>query len=169
MKAKEYVVTALMLAMGMILHSVMMGFLGMKFDLLLVFMVIAIALFPKVKNTLLAGIGGGILTALTTTFPGGELPNFIDKVITAFFVLMLLRLLSHLSNEKVQIAIVGFFSTMISGTIFLTSALLIAGLPAPFTVLFTGVVLPTSIINTVMVLVVYKACKTALKHNAMSA
>jgi len=54
----------------------------MKFDLLLTFMFIAIAINPTFKNTVLSGLLSGIITAMTTTFPGGQLPNLIDKMIT---------------------------------------------------------------------------------------
>lgn len=164
---KNYVMTALMLAMGLILHSLVPGVFGMKFDLLLVFMVLAIVLYPTLKNAFLAGVGGGILTALTTTFPGGQIPNFIDKVITAIIILALFRLLSGIQNEKTKTILLSCVGTLISGSIFLTAALLIVGLPAPFFVLFTGVVLPTCLGNTLISVVVYKACHLALKQTSL--
>ncbi len=159
---KNYVISTLLLAMGLILHSAVPSLFGMKFDLLLVFMILTIVLFPTLKNALLSGITGGILTALTTTFPGGQLPNLIDKIITALLILLLYQLLSKLPNERLRILLLGFAGTIISGSIFLSCALLIVGLPAPFSVLFIGVVLPTAVGNTFIILVVYKACRIAL-------
>ena len=53
MKTKEYIITALMLAMGLILHGVMPPIVGgMKPDLLLIFLVLSIMLAPNVKNTI---------------------------------------------------------------------------------------------------------------------
>lgn len=49
-------------------------------------------------------------------------------------------------------AIIGLIGTAISGTVFLGSALFIVGLPAPFMVLFTSIVLPTSLTNMVITL-----------------
>lgn len=166
MKLRNYLMTALMLTMGLILHSVVPGIFGMKFDLLLAFMIVAIFLFPETKNALLAGIVGGLLTAQTTTFPGGQIPNMIDKIATAFFILVLIRLLSSFHNEKIKVGIAGFLGTLVSGSIFLYSALLIVGLPAPFSVLFTGVVLPTCVGNTLIILVIYKAAALAVHHQA---
>ncbi|MDO4719754.1 MAG: tryptophan transporter [Peptostreptococcaceae bacterium] len=164
---KHYVMTALMLAMGWVLHAAVPGVFGMKFDLLLVFMILAIVLYPTLKNAFLAGVGGGVLTALTTTFPGGQIPNFIDKAMTAMIILILFRLLSGVSSEKTKTILLSCVGTLISGSIFLTAALLIVGLPAPFFVLFTGVVLPTCLGNTLISVVVYKACRLALKQTSL--
>jgi len=95
MRTKEYILTALMLAMGLILHGIMPPIVGgMKPDLFLIFLVLAIMLTPDVKNTIVAGVGAGLLSAFTTSFPGGQLPNIIDKIITAFAILFLIKLLS---------------------------------------------------------------------------
>lgn len=161
---KNYVMTGLMLAIGLILHAIVPGVFGMKFDLLLVFMVLAIVLHPTLKNALLAGVGGGILTALTTTFPGGQIPNFIDKVLTALIILGLFHLFSGIRNEKMKTILLSLIGTLVSGSIFLSAALLIVGLPVPFAVLFTGVVLPTCLGNTLISAVAYKACHLALKQ-----
>lgn len=165
MKLKTYLMTALMLTMGLILHSIIPGIFGMKFDLLLAFMIVSIFLFADFKNALMAGIVGGILTAQTTTFPGGQIPNVIDKIATSVVIFMLIRFLMTLSfDEKIKVGIAGFLGTLVSGSIFLYSALLIVGLPAPFMVLFTGVVLPTCIGNTIIILVIYKAARIAMKE-----
>lgn len=44
---------------------------GMKPDMMLIMMFIAIILIPSLKNVTLLSIVTGILSALTTTFPGG--------------------------------------------------------------------------------------------------
>jgi len=104
-----------------------------------------------------------MITALTTTFPGGQLPNFIDKMVTALIVYLMIKAMTSLKNDKLKMAIIGLIGTAISGTVFLGSALFIVGLPAPFMVLFTSIVLPTSLTNMVITLVVYKACMVATK------
>ncbi|MDH8677373.1 tryptophan transporter [Fusibacter bizertensis] len=162
MKIKNMILTSVLLAMGFVLHAIVPGFFGMKFDLLLTFMFIAIMINPSIKNTLLAGLLSGILTAMTTTFPGGQLPNMIDKVVTAFIVLALVKVLMNVKSDSVKSGIIGFVGTVSSGMIFLTSALLIVGLPAPLGILVTSIVVPTAIANTVITVIVYKTAVMAL-------
>lgn len=163
MKIKNMILTSVLLAMGFVLHTIVPGFFGMKFDLLLTFMFIAIAINPTLKNTILAGLLSGILTAMTTTFPGGQLPNMIDKFVTAFVVLLLIKVLSKYKLGGLQMGIVGFIGTLTSGMVFLTSALFIVGLPAPLAILTTSIVIPTAIANTIITVVVYKATYIAIK------
>ena len=163
MKTKNMILTALFLAIGFILHSSVPGIFGMKFDLFLAFMFLSIVIYPTLQNALLAGAVGGMITALTTTFPGGQLPNFIDKMVTALIVYLMIKAMASLKNDKLKMAIIGLIGTAISGTVFLGSALFIVGLPAPFMVLFTSIVLPTSLTNMAMTLVLYKACMVATK------
>ena len=42
------------------------------------------------KTSLVCGIVTGIFTALTTKFPGGQLPNIIDKIIAVNLVYILM-------------------------------------------------------------------------------
>lgn len=165
MRTKEYILTALMLAMGLILHGIMPPIVGgMKPDLLLIFLVLAIMLTPDVKNTIVAGVGAGLLSAFTTSFPGGQLPNIIDKIITAFAILFLIKLLSFIKSDIAKSVIIMGVATLVSGVAFLTSALLIVGLPAPFEVLFTTVVLPALVSNVVIGTFVCKAILVATKN-----
>lgn len=165
MRTKEYILTALMLAMGLILHGIMPPIVGgMKPDLLLIFLVLAIMLTPDVKNTIVAGVGAGLLSAFTTSFPGGQLPNIIDKIITAFAILFLIKLLSFIKSDIAKSVIIMGVATLVSGVAFLTSALLIVGLSAPFAVLFTTVVLPALVSNVVIGTFVCKAILVATKN-----
>lgn len=163
MKIRNMILTSVLLAMGFVLHTVVPGFFGMKFDLLLTFMFIAIALNPTFRNALLAGMLSGLLTAMTTTFPGGQLPNMIDKLITAMIVLLLVKAIGKIKLNIVYMGGIGFVGTLISGTVFLTSALLLVGLPAPMGLLVTTIVFPTAIANALVTSVVYKAAALAIK------
>jgi len=85
MKTNKIILTSLLLAIGLILHQITPGIiLGMKPDLQLVFMILSIILTKNFKLALITGIAAGILCALTTTFPGGQLPNIVDKTITFY-------------------------------------------------------------------------------------
>src|SRR5699024_70597 len=98
-------------------------------------MFLGIALFPDKKNVLLLGIGTGILAALTTGFPMGQIPNLIDKPISAFVFFALFLALGKKANNLLVIAILSGFTTIVSGILFLGSAYLLFELPAAFVVL----------------------------------
>jgi cell shape-determining protein MreD len=92
MKTNKIIITSLLLAIGLILHQITPGiFLGVKPDFLLVFMILAIILTKDFKITIITGIVAGILCALTTTFPLGQLPNIIDKIITSIIIFVIYK------------------------------------------------------------------------------
>ena len=73
MNLKNNIVTTLLLAIGFILHYITPGILGgMKFDFLLIFIIISLLINRKFGNAILTGLLGGILSAMTTTFPGDK-------------------------------------------------------------------------------------------------
>ena len=147
MKTNKLIITSLLLAIGIILHQITPGIIfGMKPDLLLVFMILSITLTKNFKITIITGIVAGILAALTTTFPGGQLPSIADKVITSIIVYGLYKNLN--SNSPFKLGCIYFLGTIISGSIFLGSSLILFGLPAPFLILFVSIVLPTSMLNS---------------------
>ncbi len=151
----ELILVGLMLAIGYVLHQVTPGFIGgMKPDLLLSMLFISLLMFRNARLGVVAGLAAGILSALATTFPGGQFPNVIDKLVTTLLVLALIQSLGKV-NDKILAVIVGLVGTVISGSVFLGSALVLSGLPAPFSALFTAVVLPAAAINGVTVGVLY--------------
>lgn len=157
MNTKDMITTSLLLAMGLVLHTIVPGILGMKFDLLLIFMFLAILINPSFKNMFLSGVTAGVLSALTTTFPAGQFPNIIDKIFTAFFVFLLIKFMKEKISPIIRISIISFLGTIFSGVIFLTSALFLVGLPAPIEILIISVVLPTSFMNTFISSIIFKS------------
>lgn len=156
MKTKEIVLLALFIAMGAVLHLIIPGIgSGMKPDMLLIMMFLGILLFPKPGYIILVGIASGIISALTTQFPGGQLPNIIDKILTAFIFYGLYIVISKVSKSVLTVAILTAVGTFISGMIFLGSALIIVGLPGAFLALTTGIVLPTVALNAVAMVIIY--------------
>lgn len=158
MKTKNLVSGALLLAIGYLLHLICPPlFLGMKPDLLLAMMFIAIILNGEnFSSVLVIGIASGIITAITTTFPGGQIPNFLEKIFTAIFLYGLIKIMGNKINNNIKVCIISILGTLCSGTLFLTFAYIIVGLPGSFTALFISVVLPAIIINTVAVFFLYK-------------
>ena len=85
-----------------------------------------------------------------------------DKIISALFALALIKLFSVQMN-LIKVSILGFLGTIVSGIVFLGSALLMVGLPAPFTALFMVVVLPSAIANTIFTVILYKISRIVVK------
>ena len=131
MNTRILVILSLFVALGTAMHFVMPPFFfGVKPDVMLPMMFLGIILFPDRKYVLLLGIVTGLMSALTTGFPGGQIPNVIDKSITAFVFLGLFLFLANKVNKQVGITIITALGTMVSGSIFLGSAAIIVGLPA---------------------------------------
>ncbi|RSK43763.1 tryptophan transporter [Bacillus canaveralius] len=165
MNTKNLVVLALFVGIGAVLHAVVPGFIfGMKPDMMLTMMFLGIILFPDKKNVLLIGVVTGVLSGLTTQFPGGLLPNIIDKPVTAFLFFAIFLALTKYRNSIISVAVITAVGTIISGLVFLGSAFVIVGLPGPFTILFATVVLPAMAINTAAMVILYPITTGILKR-----
>ncbi len=164
------ILTSLFLALGLVLHQAMPPILfGMKPDIMICMMFIAILLNKDdYKMTLLIGVIGGLFAAMTSTFPGGQLPNMIDKLVTANCIFLLYRVLDRKAADQVKIVIAAVIGTLISGTVFLGSAALLVGLPGPFMALMLAVVLPATAMNAVGCSVLYNATVISLKRVRVS-
>ncbi|WP_160686493.1 tryptophan transporter [Clostridium sp. C2-6-12] len=157
MNTKKMAANAILIAVGAILHQLTPG-LGIQSDFSLAMLFIIIVLNKDYKTALTCGIIIGVFAALTTKTPGGQLPNILDKFITANLVYLILMPLRNKVNKLVQMGIVLPLGTLISGTAFITLLATIVGLPAgaSFGVLFASVVIPTMVINTLIGLVLFK-------------
>ncbi|MBY0123074.1 tryptophan transporter [Bacillus sp. S/N-304-OC-R1] len=169
MNTKNLVALSLLVGMGAVLHAVVPGFfLGMKPDMMLTMMFLGIVLFPDKKSVLLLGLVTGLISGLTTTFPGGLIPNIIDKPVTAFVFLGLFLAFKKFQKSIVSVAILTAVGTIVSGIVFLTSALLIVGLPGPFTALFGAVVIPAAAVNTIAMVILYPVALSIVKRTKLS-
>lgn len=173
MKLKNLILTALLLAIGMMLHQFAPPIFGMKPDFLLSMMFVSMFFNEDYKSTLIIGLTSGVLTAATTTFPGGQLPNLIDKIITCQLIYILIILLEKCNyifkiSNTLKLAIVSILGTIVSGTVFLGGANLLFSLPAPFKILFLTVVLPASLINTATSLLLFNIINIAAKRSGLS-
>lgn len=169
MKTKNLVALALLVGMGAVLHAVMPGIVfGMKPDMMLAMMFLGIVLFPDVKSVVLLSLVTGLISGLTTTFPGGLIPNIIDKPITAFVFFGLFMALKKYRSNIVSVAVLTVLGTLVSGIAFLGSAYLLVGLPGPFAALFAGVVLPATVANTVAMVILYPVALTIVKRTKLT-
>ena len=161
-KTKQLVTNSLLLAVGFLLHYVTPAIgLPMQIDFSLITMILVINLNKNNFSTCLAGgIATGIFSGITSKFPMGLIPNIFDKITTAIAVYLLIKLLDKTAlNNKIKTIVVNAVGTLVSGTVFLVSALLLVGLPAPFGVLFITVVIPAIAVNTVIGFIVSNICE----------
>ena len=150
---KQLVTNSLLLAVGFLLHYVTPAIaLPMQIDFSLITMILVINLNKNNFSTCIAGgIATGIFSGITTKFPLGFIPNIIDKITTAIVVYLLIKLLDKTAlHSKIKTIVVNAVGTLVSGMVFLSSGLLLTGLPAPFFVLFVTVVIPAIAVNTVI-------------------
>jgi hypothetical protein len=169
MNLKKTMISALLLSIGFVLHGVTPAFIfGLKPDLMLAFMFIAIMLYPTLQNSFLVGGVAGFLTALTTSLPGGQIANVIDKLITAFIVYLLYQALNLFLNKLINTAIISLVGTVLSGTICLGIVYVIAALPVPFLVMFMTGVLPAAIANVVITVSLQVILNQAMKRSNLT-
>jgi len=157
MNTRNLVLLSLLVGIGAVLHTVVPPILfGMKPDMLLSMMFLGIILIPKTKYVILLSVLTGIVSALTTGVPGGQIANIIDKPITALIFLGLLLLMDTKIHRTISAPILTALGTMISGSVFLAVALFILGLmEGGFLTLFAVIVIPAAIVNTVVMIIIY--------------
>lgn len=172
MRAKELVTGALLLALGTILHMIAPPlFFGIKPDFLLAMMFVAIIINPDIKNTLAVGVAAGILAAMTTGMPGGQIPSVFDKIGSALFVFALVKAIKieklDIIRHTIKSGAIGFLGTLLSGVIFLTGVMILSGLPGgqSFGNLVYGIVIPTAIANTAIVIIVSRILSGIFSNN----
>ena len=159
---KQLTINSLLLAVGFLLHYVTPAIgLPMQIDFSLITLILIIAFNRNSFSTCLAsGVATGIFSGLTTKFPLGLVPNIIDKITTAIAVYLLIKLLDKTAlHSKIKTIVVNAVGTLVSGVVFLVSALLLTGLPAPFFVLFTTIVIPATVVNTIVGSIVNSICE----------
>lgn len=175
MNTKKMVINALLLAIGAILHQITPALgLPMQPDFALAMLFIIMLINNNdYKTSLISAIITGVFTALTTKFPGGQLPNIIDKIITVNLMYIILltvnKILEYINiNNNIKqnlLVIISFpLGTLISGSAFLVSAQYIVGLPAKFSILFVTTVIPALLINTIGGFILYQAINVSLKR-----
>lgn len=166
MNTKQLVNAAILMALGTILHYIIPGFVaGVKPDFLLACVFVVIMISPNTKTALTVALVSGILAAITTNFPGGQIPSLIDKFVASMAVLGLAKVLPLGGKTRLaglSKALVFFLGTLVSGGIFLTTALVLVGLPggASLMGMVLAIVVPTALANVVFGLLVDKIVGT---------
>lgn len=156
MNTKNLVLMALLVGVGAALYVIIPGISGgMKPDFMLTMMFIGILLFPTMKETFLLGISTGIISGLFSTFPGGFVPNVIDKFVTAFIFFAVVAAIRHFAQKLAVATVLVGGGTILSGSVFLSMALLLTEVPIDFTFLFITVVLPAIALNVIAFVIIY--------------
>ncbi|MTD31637.1 tryptophan transporter [Planomicrobium sp. YIM 101495] len=167
MNTKNLVLMALLVSAGAALYVVIPGISGgMKPDFMLTMMFIGILLFPNVKSVFLLAATTGVISGLFSTFPGGFIPNIIDKAITALVFFAFVLLLQKVLHKMIPALVLCAGGTLLSGTVFLSAAIFIIGAEIPFGVLFVSVVLPAIVLNTVAFGLIYPLVIGILKRSS---
>ena len=171
MKTKTITQASILLAIGTILHLIP-GFVGMvKPDFMLVCVFTIIILNKDFKMSLAVGLAGGILAGITTSAPGGFVPNIIDKIISSLFVYFAVKFFEKIKIENIfSIGSLYFFGTAVSGLVFLFLMNIAGALPEGFGIklMFVSLVLPTAGINILVGLFFDKVMSTYNKNFARS-
>lgn len=156
MNTKNLVLMALLVGVGAALYVMIPGINGgMKPDFMLTMMFIGILLFPRIKETFLLGISTGIISGLFSTFPGGFVPNVVDKFVTAFVFFAVVAAIRHFAQKMAVATVLVGGGTILSGSVFLLMALLLTEVPVDFAVLFMTVVLPAVALNAIAFIIIY--------------
>ena len=168
MNTKNLVLMALLVSVGAALYLIIPGFSGgMKPDFMLTMMFVGILLFPNIKSVFLLALTTGVISGLFSTFPGGFIPNIIDKSITAVvFLAFVLVLKKYITKMPVAIALCAG-GTLLSGTVFLSAAIFVIGANIPFMLLFTTVVLPAIVMNAIAFAFIYPIIITLVKRSKL--
>ena len=158
---KQLTINALLLAVGFLLHYVTPAIGSMQIDFSLITLILVINLNKNNLGSCIAsGVVTGIFSGITSKFPMGMIPNILDKITTAIVVYLLIKLLDKTAlNSKIKAIVVNAVGTLLSGVVFLASALLLVGLPAPFFVLFVTIVVPAVVVNTIVGFIISNICK----------
>ncbi len=175
MNTKSLVLMALLVAVGAALYLIIPGYgEGMKPDFMLTMMFIGILIFPDKKSVFLLAVTTGVISGLFSSFPGGFVPNIVDKFITAFVIYAIIITFKKLTTNIIGATFITGIGTILSGSIFLSVALFILGVTIPgfaspvvaFTTLFVAVVLPAVAMNCVAFFIIYPIVKGLMKRTS---
>ena len=73
---------------------------------MLTMMFISIFLFPEVRNVFLLAGTTGIISGIFSNFPGGFIPNVVDKFITAFVIYAIIISLKKITGNLIASTVV---------------------------------------------------------------
>lgn len=158
---KRMTTNAILIAIGAILHqitpSIPLFGIAMQPDLSLAMLFIIMIYNKDYKTNLICGIAVGVFAALTTKMPMGQIPNIVDKFITTNIMFIFISMFRNKFNINKLMAFILPIGTTISGTLFVSVAIIIGGINAnAFLSLFFSVVLTAAVVNTFLGFFLFK-------------
>lgn len=146
---------AILLALGLVLNIAVQAFsiAGMKIDFIVIMLAISILESESINDALLSGFAFGILCALTTTFPNGQIANIVDKIIISVVLFYFKQIFKKYMSNKYMMIIYASLATLLSGIIFLYIALSLSKSLNLFIPLLSTVVFPSMIGNSIMMII----------------
>lgn len=168
MNTRVLIILSLFVGIGAVLHAVFPPILfGMRPDMSLAMMFLGIVLFPHIRYVIVLAVATGFVSALTTTFPLGQIPNIIEKPITALLFFGMFLLIKDRVKHSIGAPVLTAIGTLVSGALFLSIALFIIGanVGVGFIALFTANVLPAIVVNTIIMVVLYPVVQTILRRS----
>ena len=86
---RRLTLNAIFLAMGLVLHQITPPIFTIKPDTTLIMLFTLMVINrDSYKTCLVAGIVAGIFAGMTSAFPGGQIPNVIDKFLTTNIIFL---------------------------------------------------------------------------------
>lgn len=163
-KTKKMILNSILIALGFLLHQITPAIgLPMQPDFSLILLFVIIIINRDYKVTVLSALIMGIFTAMTTKFPGGQIPNIIDKLVTANIMFGILLLFKNKVTDTFKMLVCLSLGTIISGMVFLTMASILVGLPSGFINLIKIIVIPTTFMNLILGMILHRAIQRAFK------
>ena len=165
MKTKDMVLSAVLLALGTMLHYIMPPILGVTPDMLLATMFLAIFITKKFSSAVVISFAAGILAMLTTKFPGGQIPSIFDKLVSGIVIYLIYKVVFNFELNMIKSGALFLIGTLVSGVVFVSLAVLIFNptMSGQLLTLILSVVVPTSLINTVVGVILTKSLSLSRK------
>lgn len=143
---RNMTLSAALLAFGFVINTVSPPiFFGLKPDFMLIFLFTIILGVRNFRLTIAVSLTAGIILAFTTNFPGGQIPNVIDKAVIGVITYLCTPLLK--GKKRYIQAIYVICGSFISGFIFLLTANLFYKLPNELGNMVFAAILPLAILN----------------------
>lgn len=146
MAIRDITLSAALLAFGFVINAVSPPiFFGLKPDFMLIILFIIILGMRNFRLTIGVSLTAGFIMAFTTSFPGGQIPNIIDKMVVGIITYLCVPLLK--GGKLYTQAIYAVLGSFISGFIFLVTAGLFYKIPGGLENLVVTAILPLAIVN----------------------
>ena len=143
---RRLTLNAILLAMGLVLHQITPPIFTIKPDTTLIMLFTLMVINrDSYKTCLVAGIVAGIFAGMTSAFPGGQIPNVIDKFLTTNIIFLVMTLsyrlpfVRNLGDKVKDLIVTGIMmviGTFVIFTIFLNSYKIILLIKLKLKILF---------------------------------